>query len=283
MSLSPTDNNLDSTNLDSTQLQPLPETQENEAIKNTDSVLTQGSAAPQNAMANIFQQITGALQHIWHGTAAYQIVPKSTSKAGLLILGIFAAELALVFSVTIGRGMGLADVASSLMRSFGGLGAPSVYFVIGFGTWLAIFIVLLLAFAAIIALRVGCNRIVFSMRSADTNFSRLASIYAFSVSPTIALMPVILLFVLLPVAALNFLMMPLFMLIFGICGFLAELLTYIGLNREGKFEKSPLVPFVASYLLWIVLTGILMMIVSAIIGGILWSASTSYLGNSMPW
>lgn len=239
-----------------------------------------------SAQANIsgfFSTLLDQLKQIWRGTAAQHICTPASPKHGLLTLGIYTLELALLFSLLIGRSLGFADLASGISRSFGG---GSVYFVVSFGTWFSLFVLFIIGFAAILALRVACLHIVFTTRKASTNFLSLAGIYSYALTPAIFLMPIIILFILMPSPALNIVFLPIFCFISTMCAFLAEILTYVGINRAGRFQKSPLVPYVASFALWNVILGIISLILSLLVTAMLVNASMSYVGNymgSFPW
>lgn len=234
---------------------------------------------PQQAnIASFFHTLLNPLKQVWHGTTAQYICTLPTPKHGLLTLGIYTLELALLFSLLIGRGVGLADLFSGLSRSFGG---GSVYFVVSFGTWFSLFLLFIIGFAAILALRIVCLIIVFATRKTSTTFLHLAGIYSYALTPAIFLMPIIILFILIPSATLNIVFLPIFFFISAMCAFLAEILTYVGVNRSGRFRKSPAVPYVSSFALWNLLLGFIGFILSGFVTAILFNAATSHVGNYM--
>lgn len=248
----------------------------------TNPMSTANSAINSQTVNNFFATLLGSLKQIWYGTASQNFHRAAQTKYGFLTLGVYTFELALLLSVLIGRGFGAADALTSFSRSFGGHRAQSFYFVIGFGTWFGIFLISLIAFAAILALRILTLRIVFATRNKPISFTYLSGLYAQTLSPLIFLLPIVFLFMLLPAPTINALFLPMFLFIFCMCTFLAEILTYILINREGRFEKSPLVPYVASFSLWNVLNTIVLFILSTTIAAIIFAAASSYVRN-MPW
>ncbi|MDP9801147.1 putative membrane protein [Arcanobacterium wilhelmae] len=206
-----------------------------------------------------FQTFLGSLRHIWQGAALQGVASVIQPKYGLAVLGVYTGALAFLFSILIGRS---ATIGAGLVSMFGGMfGAPTSqlnriadsyipYFLLSFGQWFGILAILLVGIALIFVIRIACLMIVFARRGSRSNFLRLATLFGYNVSPVIVALPVVLLVALIPSAGMNGFLMPVFFFVLSFAGLLAEFLTYVSVSREGRFQKSAALPYVASYALF---------------------------------
>lgn len=182
-----------------------------------------------------------------------------------LIAGLF-------FTTTIARTVFRANYAAmNMAESFGaspGMQGPA-YFSIGFGNYVALFLIAFAFSAVVFVLRALTLKWVFSVRGAPQPFSVGAWIMATAYVGHIAVYAATFILLLIPGTLFPILVLFAAYFVIALLSLAAELIIYIGVNRTVQFRKSPLIPHVLFTAVWLILVIVAWIVMAALLESVI--------------
>lgn len=182
-----------------------------------------------------------------------------------LIAGLF-------FTTTIARTVFRANYAAmNMAESFGaspGMQSPN-YFSIGFGNYVALFLIAFAFSAVVFVLRALTLKWVFSVRGAPQPFSVGAGIMATAYVGHIAVYAATFILLLIPGTLFPILVLFAAYFVIALLSLAAELIIYIGINRTVQFRKSPLIPHVLFTAVWLILVIVAWIVMAALLESVI--------------
>ncbi|USR78783.1 hypothetical protein [Arcanobacterium pinnipediorum] len=216
-----------------------------------------------NPVISSLKNAVQALNHIWHGRTAQLFATISEQRLfGWVIVGTYVLMSGFLAATSVARSpLGLFG-SNSAQDFFYRMRAPYYqYFSLNFGEWLYAFIIFLIIGSLSISLRALAIILTLKMRGIAITFTRAMTLYTVTMIPVLIFMPIMFFVILLPATGFTVFLTLVVVLFLIAASLIGELLLYVGINREGRMEKSPVVPYVWLLIAWAVISTILNMLI----------------------
>ncbi|QRV01523.1 hypothetical protein JTE88_05260 [Arcanobacterium phocisimile] len=214
-----------------------------------------------NAVTVSLKAVPRTLGHIWHGRTGQLFATISEHRMfGWVIVGLYALSAAFVIATSFARSVAgnfSARSMDDLIYRIGSQYHYNSYFSMTFGEWLSVFIVLAIISLVSAILRAIAILLTLKIRGISVTLSRSVTLYTVSLLPVLLILPFALLVTLLPTSGFS-IFLTLIVGLFSIAtAMIGEFLLYVGVNREGRMAKSPVIPYVWLTIAWAVVSLIL--------------------------
>ncbi|QJC21922.1 hypothetical protein [Arcanobacterium buesumense] len=191
------------------------------------------------------KDIPKALGHIWHGRTSdlFSVIFQQRLFA-LVTFGIYILTVAILGATALARShfgpLAEGDYYGTMM----GMWADHYsYFSLNFGQWFYALILFIVTSVLAILMRALAIMLTLKIRGITVQFMRALTLYAVACIPVLMLLPLVLILVLLPSSAFTAFMSLVIGVVIVIASIVGELLVYVGINREGRMAKSPVLPY----------------------------------------
>lgn len=204
---------------------------------------------------------------IWSGRlvealSLSQVLPRF----GWVSMALAVVAIPLSMTILFGRaGMGLLNLGGTnlLGRLYG-----RQYFLLDAGAFFQLLLLLIVLTALVIALRILTVWLAFAWAGSKQGFSTVANLLAGVYSTHLLVLPVIVLLALIPGDTVPTFAAGLLWFLWSVSELAATLALYVGVNRQGTFATSPLVPHVVCTVAWVALSGLVVYILLDTIAGL---------------